>query len=49
MTTQAIFFMLASWGGVLGLTVWAFARLLRSKPAELPPAGENSPETMNGR
>jgi hypothetical protein len=28
MTTAAIVFMAASWGGVLGLTIRAFARIL---------------------
>ena len=31
MSVGAIIFMLASWTGVLGLTGWAFARLLRPK------------------
>lgn len=31
MTPAAILFMAASWTFVLGLTTWAFARLLRDK------------------
>ncbi|HST57885.1 MAG TPA: hypothetical protein VLK84_04285 [Longimicrobium sp.] len=31
MTTQAIIFMALSWTFVLGLTGWAFARLMSSK------------------
>lgn len=30
MTVSAILFMAASWTFVLGLTLWAFARVLRS-------------------
>jgi len=30
MTWDAILFMALSWSGVLGLTFWAFSRLLRS-------------------
>ena len=29
MTTEALLFMLLSWGCVLGLTGWAFGRILR--------------------
>ena len=29
MTTNAVIFMAASWTFVLGLTVWAFSRILR--------------------
>ena len=31
MTVSAILFMAASWTFVLGLTLWAFARVLRSR------------------
>lgn len=40
MTTEAVIFMIVSWGAVLGLTGWAFARLLRSPHSKLPPPGE---------
>jgi len=41
MTTGALVFMLAAWAFVLGLTTWAFRRLLRSEPSRehLPPPG----------
>jgi hypothetical protein len=29
MTSSAVIFMLASWGFVLGLTLWSFARILK--------------------
>jgi hypothetical protein len=40
MTTMAIVFMAAAWTFVLGLTAWAFLRLLRTpKDERLPPPG----------
>lgn len=40
MSAQALIFMLAAWAFVLGLTGWAFRRLLQTPPTEkLPPPG----------
>lgn len=36
MTTGAIVFMVASWTGVLSLTIWAFYRLLTGKRLNKP-------------
>ena len=37
----ALVFLLGAWGAVLGLTTWAFAKLLRVDPTheKLPPPG----------
>jgi hypothetical protein len=47
MSTGALLFMLASWAFVLGLTGWAFARLLRGKrhfdPDGIGPSGPPEP------
>ena len=52
MTTGAIIFMALSWGLVLGLTIWSFARILSGKkhfdpdgigPASPPVAGRADP------
>lgn len=34
MTTSAVVFMAASWTFVLGLTVWAFARVLKAQSSK---------------
>lgn len=41
MSAGALLFMLAAWAGVLGLTGWCFARLLRADPEHeaAPPPG----------
>lgn len=41
MNTGALLFMLTAWVCVLGLTIWAFARLMKAPPAHehLPPPG----------
>lgn len=40
MTTNALIFMLTAWTFVLGLTGWAYRKLLRTPPDEkLPPPG----------
>lgn len=41
MSTGALIFMLAAWTGVLGLTGWSFARLMRTDPKHeaAPPPG----------
>lgn len=36
MTLGAILFMVVSWAGVLGLTGWSFARLLRADRRDRP-------------
>lgn len=47
MTTAAIFFWISSWAFVLGLTLWAFGRILRHKrhfdPDGIGPAGPAEP------
>lgn len=42
MSRAAIIFMLGSWTFVLGLTAWAFARLLSIKPRDGNPDAEHS-------
>ena len=41
MSTGALIFMLGAWTFVLGLTTWAFSRLLKAPPQDehLPPPG----------
>ena len=41
MTTGALVFMIIVWSSVLGLTTWAFRRLLTAPPSQehLPPPG----------
>ena len=41
MSTGALIFMLGAWAFVLGLTVWSFARLMKTDPAHeaAPPPG----------
>jgi hypothetical protein len=34
MSTSAVVFLLASWTGVLGLTAWAFRRILKTEERE---------------
>jgi hypothetical protein len=52
MTTRALIFLLLSWGFVLGLMYWSFARILRGKkhfdpdgigPASPPEPGKYDP------
>ena len=46
MTTLALLFMAASWSFVLGLTVWSFRRVLRSRSGarNRPQAGKMAPD-----